>query len=208
MGGRCVAGITRSGDWVRPVSPDTDGILYPRHYFLGDGSATAVLDIIRLEVAAARPEPHQPENWEVTAAQWQRLGHLQPTEARDFLRAHAITGPDLLGNRADRVPHQYLTEHPGAASLCVIQPAGLQWRVTSSRNGRRQTRASFVFAGTPYDLSVTDQIWEGRLRDLPCGGPKQAAASTASREETFLTISLSEPFNDSCFKLVAAVIEL
>jgi hypothetical protein len=206
-GGRCVAGITRSGDWVRPVSPVADGTLFWPRYILDDGSAAAVLDIVQLEVARARPEPHQPENWEVTDAPWRHRGRLESAQAGAFLRDHAIVGPDLLSNCGDRVRHQYLVEHPGASSLCIVKPAEFLWRITSV-NGKRQTRASFVLAGTRYDLSVTDPIWEARLRDLPRGVYERAAADIAPEGEVFLTVSLSEPFQDNCYKLVAAVIAL
>src|SRR5258708_11833858 len=208
MTGRCVAGITASGDWVRPVSSDADGTLYDRRYLLVDDSEAAVLDIIRLEVARARPEPHQPENLEVTAAPWLRLGHLQPTDAKPFLHGHAVAGPDLLGNRGDRVPHQDLVEHPGAASLCIVEPTELHWRITTSMAGRRQTRANFVLADAHYDLSVTDPIWEHRLRGLPNGVHERGAAGIGPSEEVFLTVSLGEPFYGNCYKLVATVIVL
>jgi hypothetical protein len=82
------------------------------------------------------------------------------------------------------------------------------WRVTTSRTGRRQTRANFTLAGPSYDLSVTDPIWEHRLRDLPNGVHERTAAGIETWEEVFLTISLGEPFYGSCYKLVATVIAI
>lgn len=179
---------------------------------LGDGSEAALLDIIRLEVANPRPEPHQPENWEipVTAAPRQRYGHLRPNAASAFLRAHLTPGPDLLGNHSDRVEYQYLESHPAAASLCVIEPAGLRRWISKTITGARQTRACFTLSEVPYDLSVTDPIWENHLRDLGLsyGLHGRAVTGIDVRDEVFLAVSLGEPFQGSCYKLVAAVILL
>jgi Dual OB-containing domain len=208
MGGRCIAGITRAGNWIRPVSSAPDGTLYPQDYILNDGSEPALLDIIRLEIAQARPEPYQPENWEITAARWRRCGHLQPNDASTFLRAHVTPGPDLLGNRSDRVEYQYIVDHSVVASLCVVEPAGLRWCINSTLGGRRQTRAYFTLSRFSYNLSVTDPIWENRCRDLSYGVHERAVVGIDARDEVFLTVSLGEPYQGSCYKLVAAVILL
>lgn len=59
-----------------------------------------------------------------------------------------------------------------------------------------------------YDLSVTDPKWEARLRDLPEGLHDRARGGISGGDSVFLTISLGEPFQGSCFKLVAAVIHV
>lgn len=218
MGGRCIAGVvthiagvvTPPGKWIRPVSSAADGTLGLQNYTFDDGSEAALLDIILLEVANPRPEPHQPENREipVTAAPRQRYGHLHPYAASTFLRAHLTPGPDLLGNRNDRIEYQYLKYHPATASLCVIEPAGFRWRIDRTIKGTKQTRACFTLSGVPYDLSVTDPIWENRLHDLSYGVHERADTGIDARDEVFLTVSLGEPFRGGCYKLVAAVILL
>jgi len=200
--------MTSTGSWIRPVSSAPGGTLSPRHYLLRDGTEAAVLDIIRLEVANARPEQYQPENWEVSAAQWERLGHLTPTDARAFLRQHTTPGPDLLGNDSDRVLYQELLNHPAGASLCVIEPGYLRWYIRTNYAGNKQARATFNLAGADYDLVVTDPVWERRLLDLPYGHHERAAAGIPDSKTVFLTISLAGPLGQTCYKLVAAVIVL
>jgi len=87
--GRCVAGITTAGNWIRPVSSEPDGTLYSPDYTCSDGSEPALLDVIRLE-AFPRPEPHQPENWRISGAQWQHLGRLSSQKARSWRPQGAI----------------------------------------------------------------------------------------------------------------------
>jgi hypothetical protein len=206
-GGRCVAGITAAGVWVRPVSSEPDGTLCPRDYTFGDGSEPALLDVIRLE-ASHSPKPHQPENWRISSAQWQCLGRLGSQEARRWLHQVAIPGPQLLGSTADRFSYTDLVERPIRSSLCVIEPAELRWHVTTNFRGDRQIRADFELAGMSYNLSVSDPGWADRLSNFGFGSYSSSEAGILRSQAAFLTVSLTEPFNGSCFKLIAAVVVL
>lgn len=206
MGGRCVAGLTRDGEWIRPVSKDADGTLYRHHYLLDNGAEAAVLDVIRLNADHERPVPHQHENWEISDTRWTYRGHLDSDHASEFLRRHIEPGPEVLGNSGDRVLYAHLVDHPAPASLALVEPANIQWRITSSISGKRQTRAQFSIGDAPYNLSVTDPVWETRLRDLPEGLHPRATGGVPDDATVFLTISLGEPFQGLCYKLVAAVI--
>lgn len=207
-GGRCVAGITRAGTWARPVSSEPDGRLSSRDCTFGDGSEPALLDLIRLE-ATPCPKPHQPENWRISGARWHRLGRLGSQEARPWLHRVAIPGPYLFGNPIDKVSYANLVEHPIQSSLCVVEPAELSWRIRTKQNGNRQVRAIFRLAGTLYDLSVSDSSWEARLANLHLGVYSSQRVGILASQDTFLTVSLAEPFDDGdCYKLIAAVIVL
>ncbi len=205
--GRCVAGITRSGEWIRPVSPEPDGTLYSQHYILNNGSEPATLDVIRIDAFRA-PEPHQPENWRISGARWQHLGRLRRQEAKPWLQRAANPGPYLLGSPADRISYEYLVEHPIQSSLCLVEPAKLLWWITSNARGNRQIRAIFSLVGAEYNLSVSDPVWADRLSALGIGTYDNAGAGVSASQSIFLTVSLTEPFNGSCFKLIAAVIVL
>ncbi len=206
MGGRCVAGLTPGGEWIRPISADADGTLYHQHYALDNGAETAVLDVVRFEATGPRPTPHQHENWEISGATWQHRGHLAGERALTFLREHAEAGPELLGNLGDRVSYAYLADHPAPASLALVEPTHIDWHITSNIRGNRQTRCRFSLGNALYDLSLTDPVWEARLRELPHGVHPRANAGIADEATVLLTISLSEPFQGSCFKLVAGVV--
>jgi hypothetical protein len=204
--GRCVAGLTREGEWIRPVSADDDGTLYARHYLLDTGDEAAVLDLVRVHVDQHVPEPHQPENWRVANVQWQRLRQMTGDDARHFLHRHTEPGPELLGNRLDRVSWEYLTAAPASASLALVEPRELRWYIRTSYSGNRQARALFNLAGQYYDLSITDPTWEARLGGLAYGVHPLEAGGLTGQEEIFLTISLSEPLIGYCFKLIASVV--
>lgn len=205
--GRCIAGITMAGKWIRPVSSDPDGTLYPQQYTLNDGSEPSILDLIRLE-AAPSPEPHQPENWRISGAQWQRLGRLSRQQGRLWLHQTASPGPHILGSLLNSVSYDYLVEHPMQSSLCVVEPSGILWHITTNYRGNRQVRAIFRLAGAEYNLPISDPIWTDHLRNLGFGSYQDYEAGIPANQSTFLTASLTEPFKGHCYKLIAAVIVL
>jgi hypothetical protein len=206
--GRCVAGLRTDGQgWIRPVGPALDGTLYPRHYTLDDGTEAQVLDVLRIDIASPRPEPHQPENWLISNMPWYLRARPAPRSCLPILRAHIVRGPDLLGNQLDRVRASSFSQTPAQASLALVIPNALEWHITTSMLfGRRQTRARFVLGSVLYDLSVTDPVWEQHLRSLSLGVHPITSARKPADVKVLLTVSLGEPFGGDCYKLVAAVI--
>jgi putative nucleic acid modification protein with dual OB domain len=168
---------------------------------LNDGSKPAILDVIRID-ASRTPEPHQPENWRISGAQWQHLGRLKRRQVKPLLQRAANPGPYLLGSPLDRISYEYLVEHPIQSSLCLTEPVKLLWRIKTNVRGNRQVRAIFSLAGAEYNLSVSDPAWEDSLSDLGIGSYDNAGAGISASQSTFLTVSLTEPFNGNCFKLI------
>jgi hypothetical protein len=193
--------------WIRPVSHDDNGTLHPQHYLLDDSSEAAVLDVLQIEVTTANRKPHQPENWLLGPAKWRRLRQLSGGPAIDLLRDQLTRGPVLLGNRLDRIEYQKLAADCPEVSLAIIEPHELRWRIKTWPE-RRTTRAVFSLRGNKYDLGITDPAWLARLRDLPDGEHPRVSAAVDPSARVFLTVSLSEPLDGYCFKLVAAVIVL
>jgi hypothetical protein len=207
--GRCIAGITMAGKWIRPVSSEPHGTLYPLHYTLNDGSEPSILDVIRIQ-AAPSPEPHQPENWRISGAQWQRVGRLSTQRGRLWLHQTASPGPHILGNLLSRVSYEYLVQHPMQSSLCVVEPRRILWDITTNVRGNRQVRAIFKLAGADYNLPISDPIWKGHLKNLGFDSYEDNEVGISADRSTFLTVSLAEPspFDGVCYKLIAAVIVL
>lgn len=209
INGRCVAGLTSQGEWIRPVSGEGDGTLYQPQYVLESGDEATVLDVLDVRLYEHAPERHQPENWRVTDQRWQRTGHLSGEGALRFLRENCAPGPELLGNKSDRVSWERLGTAPAESSLALVEPRNLRWYITTSFRGYRQTRALFTLGDEGYDLSITDPIWEARLAGLAHGIQPLEAGGLTEKDNVFLTISLSEPLpNGYCFKLIAAIIAL
>lgn len=100
---------------------------------------------------------------------------------------------------------------PAKTSLALIEPLEIMWVIKEAYRGNkiyRQTRASFRLKNQRYNLLVTDPLLEQQLAHLPYGSHQLGAARVLANERLFFTISLGEPFNGVCFKLVAAAIIL
>lgn len=207
LAGRCVAGLRLDCDeWIRPVSEDSEGTLLRRHYVLDDGNEAALLDVIEVNVSERRPKPYQPENWVLENEQWKLMRRLNPKEAYMLLKISLVSGPDLFGNKGDRVPLVGLQDNPVPGSLVLIKPTDVSWHIAKSITGKRQTRALFSLNRAPYDLAITDTAWEQRLKNLDFGVHSRESAGVGLDDILLFTISLGGPFQGQCYKLIAGVI--
>ena len=67
----------------------------------------------------------------------------------------------------------------------------------------------FSLEDAEYELGLTDDDLERRLRHLPLGEHElRVCPLFANAPHVLLTVSLGEPFEGYCYKLVAAVIGL
>ncbi len=213
-GGRCIAGVrTDGGGWVRPVASrasSEQGELHPQHYRLSDGSEPKILDILQIDLASPQPESHQPENWLVGNKQWERVSFPASLDFSKLLVPIVARHPNLFGNPFHRVSCDSFFLQPSQASLTLVMPKNLRWCITTNTLGRRQSRAIFSLHGTSYNLVVTDTVWENLLSALPMGVHPATAANLENFEpdKVLLTISLGEPYEGYCYKLVAAVLQV
>lgn len=207
-GGRCVAGRELLGGdlgpWIRPVSPrEREELLdFERRY--GNGADPRPLDILDVPLAGPRPHRTQPENWLIAPDQvWVKRGRWR----RDRLRAWLDpAGPLWLNGQStreglnDRIPLE--TAEGLGSSLRLIRVGAATLRVTTFRaqegEPRKRLQCQFERERESYSLWVTDPRLElrylGKAEGLYRIGP------------SYLTISLGEPFEGSCHKLVACLI--
>jgi hypothetical protein len=165
-----------------------------------------LLDVIEIPLEGPRQTSYQRENWLVRAERWRlkrRPGSV------DVLQGHIDTGPQLLGGSSDRVAVSMLHERAVQDSLALIRPDGdrVTWISTTSYLGHPQIRAEFRLSNQIYNLSVTDPIWEMKV-PAAVGRYSSSDLGIAPARPLLLTISLGEPFNGDCYKLVAGVIVL
>ncbi|WP_078971731.1 dual OB domain-containing protein [Streptomyces sp. WM6368] len=207
LSGRCVAGMLAdgSGEWVRPVSarPNREVSPYERQY--ADGTDPSVLDIV--SVGLVRPQPHdfQSENWLLNPTFfWNKIGRvdwrgLVGLEQRPS--ALWINGSSTYHGNNDRIPIEEAVTLPD--SLNLIRATGLTLQVhtpgATFGDQRQVLRAHFSYAGNSHILRVTDPEYEREYLPKPEGFYELG--------ESFLTVSLSEPYEGHVYKLVAAIIE-
>jgi len=206
--GRCVAGLRLDGGgWFRPVTSAEHGTLPVEQACCG-GREVLPLDVIRMWAVEPRPEAYQPENWLLARNRWEHVRRAGPVDI-GILYMYLERGPLLLGSRTDRVEVSALERRPLGVSVALVAPQFLRWVVTTSVRGVTQVRAKFELSRVPYNLVVTDPVWERHMQAFPPGEHWAEACAREPGRQTLLSISLGEPFTDGCcYKLVAGVIEL
>ena len=207
--GRCVAGVELAGSppsaWVRPVSDREHQEVseYERQYL--DGSDPRLLDIIDVPLLKHLPKDYQQENWlldpniyweKAGVFKWDDLAALAEIEAQLWRNGcHTYNGFN------DQIPIGQAAEE--TSSLKLVHVDRLRLRVFAPGeafgNSKRRVQARSQFAGDRYALWVTDPRIETTYLAKEDGYYQLG--------ECYLTISLGEPFNEHCHKLVAAVIE-
>jgi len=208
---RCIAGVALdTGTWIRPVTPDDDGALSDNQCMLNDGTLPGLLDIIDIDITTPLPLLYQPENWAIGNQPWQIVARPAGQEALPLLRKSTYTGPYIMGCTGDRIPYSRIERISIKQSLLLVAPRLVEWQITTSARGNRQTQALFNLGGEPYNLVATDAMWEARLGDLPPGSTYNwRQLGLAPTDRILMTISLGEPFGEvdrCCYKLVAGVL--
>jgi hypothetical protein len=204
-GGRCVAGLATDGSgWLRAVSPTPDGTLQMDDLLLDDGTEPALLDVIQVGFQAPRPALHQPENHVIDGQPWRLRARPLPPNCRNVLRQAIQTNGPILGDHKDRVPHVTFQAKPAPASLALIASVRTELYRRRGPNGKWQARGHFRLANDlrVYDFPLTDPLWVPRIV-----ASDDLVEVEESGQRVLLTISLSEPWEGQCYKLVAAVVD-
>ncbi|WP_434975818.1 dual OB domain-containing protein [Streptomyces cyaneofuscatus] len=207
LSGRCVAGMVDdgSGEWVRPVSsrPKREVSAYERQY--KDGTDPNVLDIVVVPFLRHQPHDFQSENWLLDPDYyWKKTGRIGWSELlrlQQHPRALWINGSSSYHGNNDRILTEEAITLPDSLKLIRVTGLTIQVHVPGERFGdqRPVLRACFSHAGHEYILRVTDPDYELEYLPKPEG--------IYALGESFLTVSLGEPYEGYVYKLVAAIIE-
>ena len=208
---RCVAGISLvTKKWVRLVGRQVPGCLTVKETCYANGKPAALLDVFEAELGENCGSNCHPEDVFVTGEVWRLVRRFDnPRDAR-FLADYVNKGPAILQGYGDRVYTRKIDSVPVDNSLEFIHPEDLWWWIRDE-SGKRKNRAIFRaghVSRVRYDLAVTDPAWLDQLKLLPAGIYPHAFFFKDKPAKTFLTVSLSEPFEGFHYKLVAGVINL
>ena len=205
-GDRCVAGREifasgRPGPWVRPVSSRPNDAVSEQERQYRDGSEPRVLDVVDVPVIKASPQEYQRENWLLAPERrWELIRRLAPSDLAHFTTREAqlwVSGYSSAEGENDRIPSSIAIKLPSSLRLIRVDRIELSVRTDPYRS-RRFVRARFRHAQTDYSLRVTDPVCEQRYKDLDAGDYPVG--------ESYLTVSLGEPYEGYSYKLIAAVI--
>ena len=204
-GGRCIAGLCpQDRTWIRLLGKSGDGALQPHEYHLDDGTEPRLLDLIEVDLHYALPSDCHPEDWHTSPAPWRLIRRSALPQPERFVLHKATKGTGILRGFRDRIAVHELTERPLDRSLTLVEPTRLSWWIREEK-GARKYRALFSRQNVTYDFALTDPAWIDLLKLLPVGlYPHSKFADAAT--QTYLTISISEPFFGWHYKLAAAVV--
>jgi hypothetical protein len=209
--GRCIAGLkTDESGWLRPVSAQSDGTLYPDNYILDINREPQLFDILEVECSEHRPECHQPENWVIKPKKWRFVGSPNRQLLTEILkpeldRSAALN--ELFGNSSDRIDYELLQQNPAQYSLIYIKPRSINW-VVQEYLGSKRYRAIFASNNIQYDLRITDPQWKSQMDQAQLPGGTYSSDEVINRlnlmdftSEGFrFTISLGEPFTPTGYE--------
>ncbi len=210
LAGRCIAGREwasgrGAGNWIRPISERENQEVseYERQY--KDGRDPRILDIIDIPLRKPQPKSYQTENWLLNVEYyWVKVGvfsSLDLPALTDPIEPLWVDGYSTYNGYNDKIPIGALGKT--SSSLRLVRVVGVVLKVFAPGeafgNSKRRVQGRFAHAGATYALWVTDPIYERRYLARSDG--------TYQIGECYLTISLGEPYQDSVFKLIAAIIE-
>ncbi len=216
-GGYCLAGkdVTNS-NWIRPVGYTASGelqkkamILYEDRlpqwlaklfmFFRTNKPQPQLLDIIQIPFEDRQEHSYQSENYLIAKQQiWLKHGTLATENLEklcDSVLSLWFNGYNSYNGINDRIPVE-LVNQKITTSLLLIKVKELTILVDRELN-RLKTRAIFYYNNQQYKLVITDPKIESSYRFKD--GHK--------KHNVYLCISLGEPFENFCYKLVAAIIE-
>ena len=207
--GYCVAGkemVKESeSSWIRPVSSGAMGELPLETIQLEGGNKPAFLDIVRIAIKKPLPHYYQSENCLVDGdKKWEKVGQLKPEELVDYCD-HINTlwenGYHSVNGMNDKIPIEIANERC-ESSLVLIEPRDFCLVLSTGLSFKQKIRSEFIYKGATYNLSVTDPFVEKTYAERAAGRYR------IEEMPLYLCISLGEPLNGFCYKLVAGVIGL
>jgi len=206
---RCVAGISLvTRKWVRLIGRKVPRCLTRSEVRCSDGREVSLLDVFEVEVEADCGSHYHPEDVLIAGSPWRRVRRFDKPADVDLLKSAVQTDAIVLQVYGHRIAVHEFQDTPARVSLSLLEPEDLRWRIQEIP-GKRRYRANFLLGPegrTQYDLPVTDPEWLDQLNLLPDGIHPHRLLCGNRLSQTFLTASLSEPYEGFHYKLVAGVI--
>lgn len=208
---RCVAGISLSTrKWVRLIGRKVPHCLTLSEARYTDGKEVSLLDVFEVEIQAVCPSNHHPEDVLMSGTPLRHIRQFSGPSDFEVLEKIVSKEPIVLQGYCDRIDAHKLETTAARLSLSLLEPEDLWWWIREE-SGKRRSRANFRLGHEGrirYDLPVTDPAWLDQLNFMPTGIHSHATLCGHRPTRTYLTASLSEPYEGFHYKLVAGVINL
>ena len=160
------------------------------------------LDIISVPLTRCSPHSYQSENHIIGEGQWFKHGELPPlglADLCDHVQYLWINGYHSHSRLNDRIPLN-IAEETVSSSLLLVKPDNLGIVVDEGQHLLKKIRSKFRVNGVRYLLPVTDTLIEENYFT------KDLGEYTIKEKHVYLVVSLGEPYEGYCYKLVAGII--
>ena len=209
LSGRCIAGVEvsegRRLGWIRPVSAREHQEVSEHERQYEDGSDPRLLDMIDVPLLKPQPHEYQQENWLLDRGRyWKKSGRARWGQLRalaDPTGSLWVDGFKTYHGKNDKIPLEEVGSVRSSLRLLRVDRLSLNVFMPGEafEDYKRRVQGRFVHDGREYRLWVTDPVYERGYLARPDGEYEIG--------ESFLTVSLGEPHEGACYKLIAAVIE-
>lgn len=203
-------GKRRWGAWIRPVSSHDEGALNAVERRLADATDPKPLDVVHVPLGAPENSPLQPENWLIQTGQpWTKESSIDTNALLSLVEEPENLWLDPV-QRNDRASGAFLQRLPNLQSLYLIRPEGFHFQIRSrvwEGYAKKQQRGLFTYRGLHFDFALTDPLIGEKY--FP-GYPRtpEGYIQPADPRRILLCISLTPPFHDLHYKVIATVFEL
>lgn len=188
---RCVAGkCISTKQWIRPVGDSQGKALANNQITVKNwkGQTWQLKTLQKAEINFSHHVPliNQPENYLIDGSQWIDKFKIQIADLTYYLDS-----PNDLWGSGDRVNYGLIqsSKHINH-SLYLIQVNNLR---LYTQYGKR--RGTFNYSNQQYNFACTDLNFDNILQNR----------SFIDFQNAILCISLGEPWNGDCYKLIAAI---
>jgi hypothetical protein len=220
-GARCVAGKDvgigcklAAGEWIRPISGESEGELEPRHMRLEGGAPLKVLEIVDVPLSRCANDPVHPEDWVVDMTRrWKKTGEL---DSKNLGTLEEQPNDLWLQStmHTDRVTRQFLLKQGKPQSLYLVRPTDLRVELSCEHNphknkDQKKTRAKFRYRRLQYQMNLTDPVFTDRYcTKFPALGARPITVCPDAGDNCLICVSLTPEFNGYHYKVVATILEL
>lgn len=156
-GGRCVAGIdVDTGNWIRPVSQETDSGAIPTEIV----SNVKLLDIVEFEMVEEVPDGFQSENVHFKKDSIAVVDSV----SLDEIEKYCVESGKIFGNYGKAVNEEHIENLNHSLIIVNVTDVTVNEKYYEGK-AHPKIRIKFDFDGHEYDLPVTDPIFLDKYKE-------------------------------------------
>lgn len=201
----CIAGKELNpdgtlGSWFRPIGRVDEAVP-------ASECAFDMLDIVSCEVERHKPSSTQPENYILSSKPGWTVDGSFPMKKIATLCDNPpelwSTGADCSSYHGsnDKVAEEIAEKHNNSLFFVSLSSATIRKNDESWDSPKHKLRFTFKYNQTNYTIAATDLVLSNLFWNT------LAVGESAQLGKCYVTVSLAQPFQGYCYKLVAGYVE-